>query len=184
VSDPNIIKLLAPEQIPQPRVNEGPDVYKYTKDMYDFLRRLFQNLALILVDVGSTGPLIVYNEWIKFTQTATKFDVDTRDWRGRIIRVQILTIDNNVTDANDNQWAAPTDLNPRVFKAGSTYDSSGASGDIDLLQVIGAGANDATLSLDEDTGKLQMRCDGFTAEWQIEILVEGFKVRDEPDRTV
>lgn len=134
------------------------------------------------LDLSTGSPILKYNEWIKFTQTSAKFDVDTRDWRGRILRITGAQFTSNVTVANNTEWAAGSSIMTK--KVGSTYDNSGAPGDVDLLQVSGVGANDATISIDEDTGHLQVRCDFWDFEWQVEFLVEGFKTRSVPDRTI
>jgi hypothetical protein len=129
-----------------------------------------------------TAPIRIYREWTKFTQVSAAVVVDADDWRGSIIRFHGVEIDGTVTVANENQWQASTDINPRYARIGSDYAPLG--GDIDLLNIVGVGANNCTLMLETATGKLKIRCDGFTSEFHVEFLVEAFEIKSAPERTI
>jgi hypothetical protein len=194
MADPNIIKLLAPEQIPQPRVNDGPDVYKYTKDMYDFLRRLFQNLGLILANIGTDeiASELVVIKYIDITQAVQKTYISEEDWRGRTIRGWCSFFDKAMgstpADANQGVWKQYfTAVNNAIITHRVGLNYSGADVLIGWVTVnTGFDGGNLQLFLDGNDGRLYVdsQSGGFGNQFQAELVIKGSRQNDVPDVTI
>jgi len=180
----SIQRLIAGEPLPLIPEGVSPEVDRYLRALHEFLRRLGsilsdENLVSITTELTELGSMweFAIEKWVDVTGTGT-FELDNRDWRGRLIQVTGLAVAGTPAGAKDAHWAYASNF--VIGMVGDQKDDSFYSFWGNAL----SGNNCLVEVLNTESGKLQLRVAAFAARVQLRVVAMASFVKTGIDGTI